>query len=1529
MKKNTLQKIATLFFLALMSLEICAQPSNVWTRKADFGSPGPQLSVAVGFSIGTKGYIGTGWNGSYNSCFFEYDPSTNVWTQKANYGGGGREAAAGFSIGTKGYIGLGDNGTTNTRDFWEYNPGTNIWTRKADFIGTSYPYAIGFSIGTKGYFCMNYGGFYEYDPNTDTWTAKANYPGSGSGSCPSGFSIGTKGYVGLGLSGCCTRVTDFWEYDPGTNLWTQKANFAGTARYMANGMSIGTKGYICGGDDVPGGGTTNTVWEYDPGTNAWTQRANFGGGLRKQGTAFSIGTKGYFGLGWNSSGTFYDFWEYTPTCNITVTGVTVGNVSCNGGSNGTATVSVTGGTGTLSYSWSPGGGTSSVGANLSNGTYTCTISDANTCAATKTVTITQPGALIANVSSTTSVSCFAGINGAASITASGGTGSLTYSWSPAGGTSSLASNLPAGVYTCTVKDANACVNTQTVNIAQPAVISYSVSSLTNLVCNGISTGAASINASGGVGALSYNWLPAGGTASAAASLAAGNYTCTITDANNCVKTQTLTITQPSAITSTVTSQSNVSGCFGNNNGTATVLANGGTGAYTYSWSPTGGTSTTASNLIAGNYTFTITDANACIKTQTVTITQPAAIMSSVSSQTNVSCNSGNDGAVVLAVSGGTGALSYNWSPSGGTAAAATGLAAGNYTCTITDANNCTHTQGISISQPSAISLVVISQANVSCHGGNDGSAAVSASGGTGALSYLWAPTGATTASVSNLTAGIYTCTITDANNCTKVQTVNITQPTTITTSILGQSNVSGCFGQSNGSATILAGGGTGTLNYLWLPSGGTSASASNLSANTYTCYVTDANSCTKTQLVTISQPAVIVTSVSFQSNVSGCYGQSNGAAAVSASGGTGTLTYSWSPVGGGSSTAINLAAGIYTCTVTDANTCVKTQTISITQPAALSSFILSQSNVNGCNGQSNGSATISASGGTGPLTYSWIPSGGTAATASNLAAGSYTCIITDSNSCTKTQPVTITQPAAIAVSVSSLNNVSGCYGFSNGSASVLASGGTGTLSYNWLPTGGTSATGSNLTAGSYTCIVTDANNCAATQTVTINQPIAITCMVTAQTNLSCNGGTNGSASVSASGGTGALNYVWAPNGSTLTSISNLTAGVYTCTVSDANGCTKNQMVTITQPPAITSSIASQNNVSCSGGSNGSATVLASGGTGTLSYNWLPAGGTAATAGNLSIGNYTCTITDANNCTHGQPVNIIQASTAVPFICMLTADSLSLNNVIYWDPTLYPTADSFLIYRYDAFSTNYLHIGTVPGDTGHFVDTQRNIGGPNGGDPQYSSWLYKLAIKDSCGNVGAKSPYHQSIFIQESAQNFSWNAYVIETGQSNPVTGYSFSRDDNNTGNWHVLVNTGGLSSTDPNYTSYPNGNWRVDALGFSCQANARYGSNGMQGQVVKSKSNITNNRTTGIKRTEALWALYPNPSTGNIAIDLKGLGSDKINVKIISMLGEEIYRETASNQEKLNVDLSAYENGTYLIQVIAGEKTFTKRLVKQ
>lgn len=291
----------------------------------------------------------------------------------------------------------------------------------------------------------------------------------------------------------------------------------------------------------------------------------------------------------------------------------------------------------------------------------------------------------------------------------------------------------------------------------------------------------------------------------------------------------------------------------------------------------------------------------------------------------------------------------------------------------------------------------------------------------------------------------------------------------------------------DGTATASPSGGAGSYTYSWAPSGGNSATATNLCPGTYTCTVTDLAGCTQQVIVTVgANPSPTVT-LTGSSNVT-CNGASNGSATVNATGGSGNYSYNWAPGGGSSATASGLPNGNYTVTVTDGSGCTASQTVAITQPPYINTFT-TQTNVN-CNGGNNGTATVNASGGTGTLNFSWAPSGGNAATATGLSAGSYTCTVTDANNCTVSEVMTITQPPAIAATISSTNV--GCNGGNDGTATVVASGGTGALSYAWTPSGGTAATATGLTAGNYSCTITDANNCTSIVSVTITEPAAIT-----------------------------------------------------------------------------------------------------------------------------------------------------------------------------------------------------------------------------------------------------------------------------------------------------------------------------------------------------------------------------------------------------------------------------------------------------
>jgi hypothetical protein len=460
------------------------------------------------------------------------------------------------------------------------------------------------------------------------------------------------------------------------------------------------------------------------------------------------------------------------SCNVSASISSQTNVSCNGGTDGSATVTATGGTSPYTYAWSNATTTANV-TNLAAGTYTVTVSDANNCTATSSLSITEPTTLLSSVAIDSNVSCNGLSNGGLTASANGGTSPYTFAWSNSATTASI-TGLTAGTYSVTVSDANGCTSTANGTITEPTALAVASATNTNVTCNGGADGSATVTATGGTSPYTYAWSNTGTTASITG-LTAGTYTATVTDANGCTTTTTATVTEPTALTAT-SSNTNVS-CNGGADGSATVSATGGTSPYTYAWS-NAGTTASITGLTAGTYTATVTDANGCTTTTTATVTEPIAL-SATASNTNVSCNGGADGSATVTATGGTSPYTYAWS-NAGTTASITGLTAGTYTATVTDANGCTTTTTATVTEPTA-SSATSSNTNVSCNGGADGSATVTATGGTSPFTYAWSNS-ATTASITGLTAGTYTATVTDANGCTITATATVTEPTVPTSS---------------------------------------------------------------------------------------------------------------------------------------------------------------------------------------------------------------------------------------------------------------------------------------------------------------------------------------------------------------------------------------------------------------------------------------------------------------------------------------------------------------------------------------------------------------------------------------------------------------------------------------------------------------------------------------------------------------------------------------------------------------------------
>ncbi|MBK8847551.1 MAG: SprB repeat-containing protein [Bacteroidetes bacterium] len=626
---------------------------------------------------------------------------------------------------------------------------------------------------------------------------------------------------------------------------------------------------------------------------------------------------------------------------------------------------------------------------------------------------------------------------------------------------------------------------------------------------------------------------------------------------------------------------------GGSDGSIDVTATGGTTPYSYLWND-GDTNEDRTNLTSGTYTVTVTDANGCTEEATFTINEPGCNEVVTGVVIDVLCNGGTDASIDVTVTGNNGTVTYLWND-GDTNEDRTGLAAGTYTVTATDAAGCIETATFTVTEPALLGMSG-TPTDVTTNGGSDGSIDVTATGGTTPYTYLWND-GDTNEDRTNLTSGTYTVMVTDANGCTEEATFTINEPgcnevvSGVVIDVL-------CNGGTDASIDVTVTGNNGTVTYLW-NDGDTNEDRTGLSAGTYTVTATDAAGCIETATFTVTEPAVLGLSGTPTDVTTN--GGSDGSIDVTATGGTPAYTYVWND-GDTNEDRTNLSAGTYTVTVTDANGCTEEATFTINEPGCnevVSGVVIDVL----CNGGTDASIDVTVTGNNGTVTYLWND-GDTNEDRTGLSAGTYTITVTDAVGCIETATFTVTEPAVLGMNGTPTDVTTN--GGNNGSIDVTATGGTTPYTYLWND-GDTNEDRTNLTSGSYTVTVTDANGCTDEATFTVTEPVLLGLSGT-PTDVTTNGGSDGTIDVTATGGTPAYTYVW-NDGDTNEDRIGLKSGTYTVTVTDANGATKEATFTINEPGCneVVSGVAID--VLCSGGTDASIDVTVTGNNGTVTYLW--------------------------------------------------------------------------------------------------------------------------------------------------------------------------------------------------------------------------------------------------------------------------------------------------------------------------------------
>ena len=974
----------------------------------------------------------------------------------------------------------------------------------------------------------------------------------------------------------------------------------------------------------------------------------------------------------------------TAAASISQPSAIVVNTSVNGTLNCTqspvvVTATVSGGAGSYSYAWS-NGNTGNPANYQIGGSQSVTVTDANGCPKIAAFSIqtntNQPTAVAGPSATLTCTQPTATLNGSGS--SSGGT--FIYAWTATGGgniVSGATTLMPvvnaAGTYTLVVTNTtNGCTSSASTSATANTTAPTATATGGALTCTTTTVGlTVTTNAS----PASFAWTGPNGYSSTQQNPTVsqpGSYTVTVTStANGCTKSATVTVTQNTTVP-TVTATGGTITCA-NPNVVLSVTTNAQQAAFLWT-----GPCITASNqsqqnpavICAGTFTVVVTNTvNGCTASATAVVTANTTPPTATATPSGpLTCT-----ATTVQVTSTTNApnATFAWSGPGGFTATTQNINVqnpGNYTVTITStANGCSATAVAAVAQNTTPPTAAVSPSGpLTC---TTTTVQVTSTTNASNAAFAWSgPNGfmATTQNINVQNPGIYTVTITStANGCSATAAATVVQNTTLpTVSIAAPANLNCTL--TSIQLNALASSQGGNFNYQWttvngnIVSGATTLTPTVNAAGSYNLLINNTtNGCTASAAVTVNQTPPVLATIANSQAVS-CNGGANGSATASAASGSAPYNFIWSN-GAITATANNLSAGTYTVTITDGNNCTATASATISQPAVLAANASATAQT--ANGVNNGTATAAPSGGTSPYVYLWSNGGATAAI-TGLAPGNYTVTITDAQGCTAVQTVTVNSFNCNLSATVTATNVS-CNGAANGSAAVTLTGGTQPITYLWS-NGAVTASISGLAVGNYTVSITDASGCPAVGSASITEPVALAANATATavTAVNLNDGT---ATAQPTGGSLPYTYLW-NTGATTATITALAPGSYTPTITDANGCTATQTVTVNAfNCALVTSVVTTS-ATCTESANGSATVVVSGGSAPYTFLWS-SGDLLPTAGNLIPGLYTVTVGDGAGCVSTASTTVMALDTVSPTLaCPGSIFLCGANIVTYPAPT---------------------------------------------------------------------------------------------------------------------------------------------------------------------------------------------------------------------------------------------------------------------